>query len=113
MAFKVGDRVEVPWDGDTRDTTTRPATVIAVNGAYFTVVFDDGEESPYAWVVDDGVIPIDEYGARCARDAQAGNYGDRRYWDYLQASSVEHYEKGVIDAFTQTLSEALKGNDGD
>ena len=52
------------------------------------------------------------YRAQCARDAQEMNYGAKSYWDYLEQSSIEHYDKGIPDALTRTLAEALSGNDG-
>jgi hypothetical protein len=57
------------------------------------------------------------YRSQCARDAQAMNYGDKGYWDYLESSSLEHYAKRdrfpeLSDALTRSLSEALRGNEG-
>jgi hypothetical protein len=53
-----------------------------------------------------------EYRAQSARDAQATSYSDKSYWNYLEETAIEHYGKGVTDAFTQSLSDALQGNDG-
>jgi len=60
------------------------------------------------------------YRAQSARDAQATGYGERRYWDYLEAHAHE-----LRDAFlrrgepelaasmlTRSLAESLRGNDG-
>ena len=52
------------------------------------------------------------YSARSARDAEAANYGDRSYWDYLDRHAAELHAKGVVDAFDRSLSDALRGNDG-
>jgi len=52
------------------------------------------------------------YRAQSARDAQAANYGDKSYWDHLEQMALEHTAKGVTNAFEQSLSEALVGNDG-
>lgn len=62
-----------------------------------------------------------EYRAQAARDAQAMGYGDERYWAYLDDSSEETYQyymaRGEFDLaewmMTRSLSEALRGNDGD
>jgi hypothetical protein len=54
-----------------------------------------------------------QYRAQCARDAQEMGYGSQSYWDYLESSAQEHYDKGMTDAFTQPLSDALQGNEGD
>lgn len=61
------------------------------------------------------------YKAQAARDAQAANYGDKNYWDYLEQSAHEHRDYFMRHddpvaaelMFTQTLGEALAGNDGD
>lgn len=53
-----------------------------------------------------------QYKSQAARDAQASNYGSPSYWQYLDDSAQEHYDKGYTDSFTRTLSEALMGNDG-
>lgn len=61
------------------------------------------------------------YKARCARDAQASGYGSERYWDELEASSLRHHDYYVAAGnperaalmLTQSLGEALEGNDGD
>lgn len=60
------------------------------------------------------------YKARAARDAEASGYGDRDYWDYLDQSAQEHHAyfmaRGDTEQaekmLTQSLSEALRGNDG-
>lgn len=54
-----------------------------------------------------------QYRAQSARDAQETDYGPRSYWDCLEHHAEELYGKGVTDAFTQSLSEALEGNKGD
>jgi hypothetical protein len=44
---------------------------------------------------------------------QAANSGrDRSYWEYLDRHAQELFDKGVTDAFTRSLGEALRGNDG-
>ena len=48
-----------------------------------------------------------------AREAQKANYGDASYWEYLDRHAEELFAKGVKDALTRTLAEALKGNEGD
>jgi hypothetical protein len=61
------------------------------------------------------------YKAQSARDAERTGYGDRSYWDMLEAGAERHHayfaERGMHDMaasmFTRTLSEALAGNDGD
>lgn len=61
------------------------------------------------------------YKSQSARDAQAANYGNNKYWQYLDALAQEHYDyfmqKGQPEnaqrMFTRPLSEALRGNDGD
>ncbi len=52
------------------------------------------------------------YKSQAARDAQAHNYGDESYWDYLDTHAVELASKGVSDALTRSLSDALRGNEG-
>lgn len=61
-----------------------------------------------------------QYKSQAARDAQAMGYGDKSYWDYLEKSASEHYAyrsdvypNGIENAYTQSLSEALMGNEGD
>ena len=61
------------------------------------------------------------YQSQCARDAARYGYGDASYWEYLDKSATEHaaffLKRG--DAVTaalmlsQSLGEALAGNDGD
>lgn len=61
------------------------------------------------------------YHSRAAQQAEASGYGDKRYWDYLEATAQrlhDYYaQKGDADTavlmLTQTLGEALQGNDGD
>lgn len=53
------------------------------------------------------------YKSRAAREAQEMNYGTESYWQYLDDSAAEDFAKGIKDAYTQTLAEALDGNDGD
>ena len=61
------------------------------------------------------------YFSQAARDAQAQNYGDKNYWNYLDQSALEkalYYTKigsSVLAKLmlTRSLGEALKGNDGD
>lgn len=62
-----------------------------------------------------------KYKSQSAKDAQKKNYGRISYWDYLEKAAIEHseyYEKrGLIDLakkmMTQSLDEALQGNDGE
>jgi len=53
------------------------------------------------------------YRAQCARDAQRMEFGPESYWDALEESALEHYRKGVKDALTESLAEALEGNERD
>lgn len=62
-----------------------------------------------------------EFEAQSARDAQAGHYGGLDYWTYLDQSAKEtrdYYlrhgrpEQAAL-MMTRSLSEALRGNDGD
>jgi hypothetical protein len=61
------------------------------------------------------------YKSQTARDAQTANYGDRSYWDKLEANAHEYAayytKKGLHDLaarmLTRTLGEALAGNDGE
>jgi len=53
------------------------------------------------------------YRAQSAREAQEMGYGSETYWNYLEQAAQEHYVKGVKDAFTASLSDVLRGNDGD
>jgi hypothetical protein len=58
--------------------------------------------------------PKKSYKARSAREAQLAGYGGPAYWDYLEEKAEEYVRKGINrNAFTQTLAEALRGNDGD
>lgn len=54
-----------------------------------------------------------EYKSVAAREAQAMPYGDKSYWDYLDEHAVELFAKGVKDAFTRSLADSLRGNEGD
>lgn len=61
------------------------------------------------------------YKAQAARDAQAMNYGDESYWDYLENAAYEDHGyfrakgdwKSADEAFTRSLSDALMGNEGE
>jgi len=61
-----------------------------------------------------------EYASQAARDACAQGYGDRAYWEYLDASALRSsdYWTRRGDACTaramliRSLSDALRGNDG-
>jgi hypothetical protein len=61
-----------------------------------------------------------KYRAQSARDAQAGNYGEESYWDYLETHAKELFDfftaKGqherASEMFTRSLSDSLVGNDG-
>jgi len=61
-----------------------------------------------------------KYRSQTARDAQRMNYGDSNYWQYLDDSAKEHNEyykklgdnKRAKKMLTQSLSEALQGNNG-
>ena len=57
-------------------------------------------------------IIANDYFSQSARDAVYANYGNRSYWNYLDEHAKELFEKGFENAFTQTLSEALQGNEG-
>lgn len=62
-----------------------------------------------------------EYKSQAARDAQAMGYGGESYWAYLDRAASEscdyylRHDDPVMAAamLTRTLSEALRGNDGD
>jgi hypothetical protein len=55
----------------------------------------------------------DEYKSLAAREAQQAGYGTQSYWEHLDASAEEMDAKGIPNAFTRTLAEALRGNNGD
>ncbi len=65
-------------------------------------------------------VPATGYKSKAAREAQAGNYGDERYWAYLDNHAQELHDKFIAEGdteqaksmFTRSLSESLKGNDG-
>lgn len=60
------------------------------------------------------------YKAQAARDARDQNYGDETYWDSLEehARSLHAYyllagdEKKADEMLTRSLSDALRGNEG-
>lgn len=62
-----------------------------------------------------------DYKSRSAREARDSGYGDRSYWDYLEQSAHEHHDyyirhgdqKLADEMFTQSLADALRGNEGD
>ena len=62
-----------------------------------------------------------KYTVKSAIDAQEMGYGDESYWDMLEESAKRHYQyfakRGDMETakkmLTQSLSEALDGNDGD
>lgn len=61
-----------------------------------------------------------EYKSQAARDAKAGGYGNKTYWDYLDQHAQELHdkfmkkgdEKTAKEMLTRSLSDALKGNEG-
>lgn len=61
------------------------------------------------------------YTSQSARDAQERSYGKRSYWDYLERAAIEtrdyylrqHDADSAEEMMTRSLSEALRGNDGD
>jgi hypothetical protein len=62
-----------------------------------------------------------EYQSQAAQDAQRINYGGESYWEYLDRAAAEshaHYmrrgdpERAEL-MMARSLSEALRGNDGD
>lgn len=61
------------------------------------------------------------YTAQSARDAQRTNYGGKSYWDYLEESAHRQSQiyrdrndsANALLMLTQSLSDALRGNDGD
>ncbi len=65
--------------------------------------------------------PRGQYKARSAREAQAAGYGDKGYWDYLDKNAQEHFKyymkkgqkKKAKSMLTESLSESLRGNEGD
>jgi hypothetical protein len=56
--------------------------------------------------------PQSAYKSQAAREAQLLGYGDKSYWDYLDEAALEHYAKGLADAYMQSLGDALRGNEG-
>ncbi len=60
------------------------------------------------------------YESQSARDAQASGYGGPSYWDYLDQAAAEHAdyfrrhgdEGRAAEMMTQSLGEALRGNEG-
>lgn len=62
-----------------------------------------------------------EYKSRVARTAQSAGYGNKSYWDYLDAHAQRTHDyffgKGDMETanamLTQSLGECLMGNDGD
>jgi hypothetical protein len=62
-----------------------------------------------------------DYKSQAARDARDAGYGDKCYWDHLEQIAHEHHAyfmrhgdpKKAGEMFTESLSEALRGNDGD
>jgi hypothetical protein len=63
----------------------------------------------------------DEYEAQSARDARERGYGDRTYWEYLERSAKEKRDyflwhgdpERAAEMMTRSLSEVLRGNNGD
>jgi hypothetical protein len=61
------------------------------------------------------------YQSQAARDAQASGYGGQSYWDYLDRAAREHADYfarngdpvKAAEMLTRSLSEALRGNDGE
>lgn len=61
------------------------------------------------------------YLAACAQDAQRMNYGGPSYWAYLDKASKEGRDyflrngdpERAQEQMTRSLSDALRGNDGD
>jgi hypothetical protein len=61
------------------------------------------------------------YESQSARDAQARNYGSERYWSYLDEAALssaaywarQGNNERSASMLTRSLSEALRGNDGD
>lgn len=58
------------------------------------------------------VVADRPYASRAAREAKAGRYGGPSYWAHLDEHAKELAGKGVANAMTRSLSEALSGNDG-
>jgi hypothetical protein len=64
---------------------------------------------------------MSDYKAQSAQDAQARNFGTKSYWDYLEQHSQQLYNhymsKGnperANEMLVRSLSEALRGNDGE
>lgn len=65
--------------------------------------------------------PNADYVSQSARDAQASGYGDERYWSYLDEAAKRHHDywlrhgdpERAQQMLTESLSQALAGNDGD
>lgn len=78
-------------------------------------------DSDMAWALPDSWRQRKHYVSQAARDAQAANYGKQSYWDYLDQSAQEHYDyfmrhgdpATAESMFTQSLSDALRGNEGE
>jgi hypothetical protein len=64
---------------------------------------------------------MSKYKSQAARDAARTGYGDESYWRYLDQSAQEHYDyfmargdrERAARMLTESLSQALMGNDGD
>lgn len=85
--MKIGDRVSFPNpDGETMFDQTIEGTIIETNGVYMTIQTDDGEVSPYAWVVEDGVELVDN------REETARKRWQRFDW----ANAAKDYDGGPV-----------------
>lgn len=62
-----------------------------------------------------------DYKSQAAREAQALGYGGESYWDYLERAAFETMDyylrhgdpETAASILTRSLTEALRGNDGD
>ena len=71
-----------------------------------------GKEQRFENVQTDKAIIANDYFSQSAKDAVYAGYGDRSYWNYLDAHAAELAKKGIKDAYSRSLIEALAGNDG-
>ena len=63
--------------------------------------------------VDRPSAPAQTYKSQAAREACQQGYGKPSYWAYLDKFAEAMAAKGVTDAFTRSLSDCLRGNEGE
>jgi hypothetical protein len=95
-----------------------------INDGYLRKIADGAQGSARAEAAKaelDARAATKTYESQAARDAEERGYGDESYWDYLDRASAEsaaHWRSKGDDEranhmMTRSLSEALRGNDGD